>query len=269
MSLIRKLTQYYSRRRFAVLFFSLLATMLASPMFSAMGYRTQFLELFLALTIVAATIVTLFSFGTHVPLTLLSLIFGTRAGYALLGYDRLLSTSQGISALICILSLCIMLRLLFTEGPVESERIFAALDVYLLIGVICGLLFCILEKQWPGSFYFHSKPLFENTSSIMPDMLYFSFVTLATLGYGDITPVAGPARALAVVETICGQIYLVVVVARLVSLYQRKTGQNEGNEADAAFRVDGRVSENSSSVAVITDDRAQPPNHRSPAGSSE
>jgi hypothetical protein len=58
--------------------------------------------------------------------------------------------------------------------------------------------------------------------------LYFSFVTLGTLGYGDIIPVGGPARALAVVEAIGGQMYLVVVVARLVSLHQEHWGGSGG-----------------------------------------
>jgi hypothetical protein len=54
-------------------------------------------------------------------------------------------------------------------------------------------------------------------------MVYYSFVTLATLGYGDIVPLSPSARGLAILEAVVGQIYLVVVVARLVSLY----GQSE------------------------------------------
>lgn len=269
MPVLRKVAQYYSRRRFAVLFFSLLATMLAAPMFSAMGYSTQFLEIFLALNILAAAVITLLGFGIHVPVGLLALVFGARAGYALLGYDRLLSTSQGLGALICFLSVCIMLRLLFAEGPVDSERIFAALDVYLLLGVICALIFSILEEQWPGSFYFHTKPLVETRKSLVPDMLYFSFVTLATLGYGDITPVAGPARALAMFETICGQIYLVVVVARLVSLYQGASSQSGSSEDHTAFRAADKTSANSATSSAITGGDDQSANRRSPVSSPE
>jgi hypothetical protein len=53
--------------------------------------------------------------------------------------------------------------------------------------------------------------------------IYFSFVTLATLGYGDVVPASGPARALAMLEAVFGQLYLVVLVARLVSLYSRES----------------------------------------------
>lgn len=267
MTAVRKLTRYYSRRRFAILFFSLLTTMLAAPMFMATGYSAGLLDIFLSLNILAAAVITLRSFKVPVPIGLLVLAVGARVGYALLGYDPLLSASQGMGALICLLSLCIMLPLLFIEGPVESERIFAALDIYLLIGVICALVYCLLEQQWPGSFYFHTKPLLKTGNNLETDMLYFSFVTLATLGYGDITPVAGPARALAVFETISGQIYLVVVVARLVSLYQGKSIQNHGREDDAAFPMETAVGAHKLGAARRGDDQAH--NHRSPARRSK
>jgi hypothetical protein len=107
-----------------------------------------------------------------------------------------------------------------SEGFVTSERIFAALSVYLLVGIVCGLLFCIFVEQWPGSFSFQGSSFVGSKQNILAHTVYFSFVTLGTLGYGDIIPVSGPARALAVIEALVGQMYLVVIVARLVSLYK-------------------------------------------------
>ncbi|GLI33762.1 potassium channel family protein [Desulforhabdus amnigena] len=230
MSIIRSLTNRYSRRRFACLFFSLLITMVAAPVFAAKGLSTRFMEVFLALNILAAVLITLFSFGTYVGLGLLALVLVARGGHALLDYEPLLATSQGIGAVICLVSVCVMLRFILSEGSVTSERIFAALDLYLILGVMCGLLFCILEEEWPGSFSFQSLPLAESRQNPLAHTIYFSFVTLGTLGYGDIIPVGGPARALAVAEAISGQMYLVVVVARLVSLYKGGSCRNEGNE---------------------------------------
>jgi voltage-gated potassium channel Kch len=70
----------------------------------------------------------------------------------------------------------------------------------------------VLEENWPGSFAAAGD--FSRMTAI-----YFSFVTLSTLGYGDILPRSDVARGLAIVEGIGGQLFLAVLVARLVSLY--------------------------------------------------
>jgi hypothetical protein len=238
MTVVHELTAVYSRRRFACLFFSLLITMVAAPVLGAMGLGTRFIEIFLGLNILAAVLVTVFSFGTHLGVGLLLLLAVSRAGHALLGQGLLLDTSLGVGVVICLLAIGIMLRLILSEGSVTSERIFAALDVYLLVGVTCGLLFCVFEEMWPGSFSFQGSTFAETKQSPLAHTIYFSFVTLGTLGYGDIIPVGGPVRALAVAEAMIGQMYLVVIVARLVSLYKGKAERNDGNTRDEATHAD-------------------------------
>ena len=230
MTLFHDLAKIYSRRRFAFLFFSLLTSLVAAPVLGAVGLSTRFMEVFLALNILAAVLITLFSFGTYVGLGLLALLIAARGAHALVGYEPLLATSQGIGAFICLVAAGIILRFILSEGTVTSERIFAALDVYLLIGIMCGLLFCIFEEQWPGSFAFQGSSFAGSKQNPLSHTIYFSFVTLGTLGYGDIIPVSGPARALAVVEAIIGQMYLVVIVARLVSLYKTPSERADCNE---------------------------------------
>jgi hypothetical protein len=239
MTVIHNLASSYSRRRFACLFLSLLVTMVAAPVLGAMGLSTRIMEIFLALNILAAVLVTLFSFGTYLGLGLLALVVAVRGGQALLDSQPLLETSQCIGALICMVSVCITLRFVLSEGSVSSERIYAALSVYLMVGIMCGLLFCIFEEQWPGSFSFQGLSFVGSKQSTLAHTIYFSFVTLGTLGYGDVLPVGGPARALAVTEAIVGQMYLVVVVARLVSLYQSGgDGRKDRNEWDETARAD-------------------------------
>ncbi len=94
------------------------------------------------------------------------------------------------------------------KGPTEAEPI------------VVTVSFGIFLEQWPGSFSFQGSSFVGSKQNVLAHTIYFSFVTLGTLGYGDIIPVSGPARALAVTEAIVGQMYLVVVVARLVSLYK-------------------------------------------------
>jgi hypothetical protein len=238
MTVIHNLTNSYTRRRFACLFFSLLLTMIAAPVLAALGFSTRFMEIFLALNILAAVLITLLSFRAHVGLGLLVLVFATRVGYSLLGYDRLLMTSQGAGVLTCLVSVLVMFRFILREGEVDSERIFAALDTYLMLGIMCGVLFFIFEEQWPGSLSVAASSFAGSKKIQLGHAVYFSFVTLGTLGYGDITPVGGPARALAVSEAIVGQMYLVVVVARLVSLYEGSALRAERSQRDKAINID-------------------------------
>ena len=72
----------------------------------------------------------------------------------------------------------------------------------------------MLEQAWPGSFHLASGEELD-----LPRAVYYSFVTIATLGYGDIVPASHPARGLAILEAISGQMYLAVLIARLVALY--------------------------------------------------
>lgn len=238
MNVIHTMANWYSQRRYACLFFSLLISMIAAPMLGAMGVGTGFMEAFLALNILAATLITLFAFGTYVGLGLMALVLAARGGHLLFGYQPLIATSQGFGAAVCLISACLMLRFILSEGSVTSERIFAALDVYLLVGILCGLLFAVFEEQWPGSFSFQGSSLAGSKQNTLAHTIYFSFVTLGTLGYGDVLPIGGHARALAVAESIGGQMYLVVVVARLVSLYKGEADRKYRNERDGASQAD-------------------------------
>jgi len=115
----------------------------------------------------------------------------------------------------------------FRRGKgVDIERIFAALSLYLMFGLIFALLFAMVDTFLPGSFNFSATLANDPGNKPLTQLVYFSFVTLATLGYGDIVPLSGPARGLAILEAMVGQFYLVMVVARLVSLY----GQSESKE---------------------------------------
>ena len=102
-----------------------------------------------------------------------------------------------------------------------SERVFGALAAYVFIGLLFGLIFAHMEYRQPGSFSISQPTIAEGAtgeSNLFPLFTYFSFVTLTTLGYGDITPVAEHARTLAWFEAVVGQLFLAVTIARLVSL---------------------------------------------------
>ena len=107
--------------------------------------------------------------------------------------------------------LCIILK----SEKVTRETIFAAVVAYLLIALMWAFLYMILELASPGSFSFPETGSRAETMRFE----YLSFVTITTLGYGDITPLTDKASALVMVEAVVGQIYMVVLVAWLVGMY--------------------------------------------------
>lgn len=106
----------------------------------------------------------------------------------------------------------------FGEGLVTGHRIRGAILIYLLLGALWALLYQVVALSIPQAFR-----LPEGMAGGDPDVLqrmltYFSFITLTTTGYGDITPVHPVARTLAMLEALVGQLYPAITLARLVSL---------------------------------------------------
>jgi len=113
----------------------------------------------------------------------------------------------------------LLMALIRTEKA-NTQAIFAAICLYLIVALIWGRIFTGLEMWSPGAFTLDpSLPLAVKAEALS----YYSFVTISSLGYGDIYPTLEAARAWAVIEVIFGQFYIAIVVARLVSLYLRES----------------------------------------------
>lgn len=124
----------------------------------------------------------------------------------------------------------------FRAGRVTAETIAGAICVYLLIGVMWANVFSILETVQPGSFSSggvqpHASVGETSLRAQFGHFAYYSFVTLSTLGYGEITPLTRPARSLAALEAIVGQLYLAVLIARLVAQYVAPKGDAERDKS--------------------------------------
>ena len=104
---------------------------------------------------------------------------------------------------------------IFSEEVVTRQTISAAVVVYLLMALMWTFIYRLIVILYPASFAIAHDKL-RDAENIY---LYFSLVTITTLGYGDITPIGSQAIALSVLEAIAGQIYLVVVVAWFVGLF--------------------------------------------------
>lgn len=116
----------------------------------------------------------------------------------------------------------LMLRDVMEEKNVSTDTICGAISVYLMLGISWAFCYCILEVVQPGSFAYPEwlePPAGTSVAwHLVSTFLYFSFTTITTLGYGDITPISASARTFAWLEAVTGQLYLAVLVARLVAM---------------------------------------------------
>ncbi|MGD8991891.1 MAG: potassium channel family protein, partial [Desulfobacterales bacterium] len=133
-------------------------------------------------------------------------------------HNTLLTIGYLCGLIVLAFAIISILNFIFTEETVTRQTISAAVAVYLLFALMWTFIYRLLENLYPGSFAVAHDGL-RDAESVY---LYFSLVTITTLGYGDITPIGSQAIALSVLEAITGQIYLVVVVAWFVGLYVSK-----------------------------------------------
>lgn len=108
----------------------------------------------------------------------------------------------------------IILSYLFKEQEVTADLIIGSICGYFLLGLMWGSLYSLLELLHVGSFQIPDimgKDMFA--------LNYYSFVTLTTLGYGDITPLSQSARSFSVLQAVAGQLYIAILVARLVGIH--------------------------------------------------
>jgi hypothetical protein len=111
-----------------------------------------------------------------------------------------------------------LLHFIFRAPRVNSEVLCAGISGYLLLGILWMSAYRMVSELNPAAFSFNI-----GTSSTHPlaqfEAYYFSFITLSTVGYGDITPLSNGARTLAMMEAMTGTLYMAVLISRLVALY--------------------------------------------------
>ena len=207
-------SRYYARR-YAILFYTLLVVMVAAPLFAAFGLTGALIEFFLAASLLAAVMPVGTVTSRPALLTVTALVWLARPLTAWLHHPALSVMTLGMWTLMALFAAAGALRFAMGGAKVDAEHLYAALSAYLLAGIFFGVFYWVLEQIAPGTFAATGD--FSRMSAF-----YFSFVTLATLGYGDIVPRTDVARGLAIVEGVGGQLFLAVMVARLVSLYGRR-----------------------------------------------
>jgi hypothetical protein len=122
---------------------------------------------------------------------------------------------SGAFLIMGIVLICVVARAVFSPGRVNYHRIIGAILVYLSIALTFVALYSFVGLLVPNAF---SGMTFEDNPALASKVIYFSFVTLTSTGYGDVFPLHPVARSLCNLETIIGQLYPATLLARLVSL---------------------------------------------------
>src|SRR5262245_50990065 len=129
----------------------------------------------------------------------------------------------------------VVFRSIISAKRIRANEIHGAIYVYLLIGVIFAEMFQLLLALNPGALFFDPgrfpAPLTIRNNSLLTrsvgDLLYYSFVTLGTVGYGDVTPASPGARSLSLIEAVVGIMYVATMIARFVSIQSSNDGRED------------------------------------------
>ncbi len=202
--------------RFLLLLVSLLALMVLEPFIFDFTRMRILIDIFFSIILFTC----IYAVGEKKRTTLIAVLlalpkFGTTWALGFITHP-LLNFLDSISGIIFIgYIIVLILKHIFKQNNVTLETIYGAIVVYILIGLLWVFLYNLTEFIHPGSFSIAADIASESKKSLY----YFSFVTLTTLGYGDITPVSDQAKSLAMLEAIVGQMFIAVLIARLVGIH--------------------------------------------------
>jgi hypothetical protein len=226
-----RLAALYVRWRYLVLLGTLLLVLVVQPVSLGLSTPPQLFDAFLMLVTVAL----LLSFAPDRNRRPVAVAFGVPTCLLSMGGHLLADQARDPAVLIghCLAALfyswgaALIVASLFRRQALSLDSVFGAICGYLLLGMAWGVLYSMLDAAWPGSFEVGSR-LAEQVRaehSRVPLFTYYSFVTLTTVGYGDVTPVSTPARTCAWLEALTGQFYLAVLVAGLVGALLSKKSE--------------------------------------------
>ena len=214
----------FGRHKHSLLLATLVTLLLASPLLESEGPSGLVLEgLFSLLMILGTLVVGRKRRDLAVILTLsLAWIYLTWLHPVWSG-GLLDDLAAGLLALAILYMAAILLISVLSAETVTHDVISGAIAVYRLLGIGWSVVYALIEGISPGSFGLDRT----GGGSIWEQLLYFSFTTLTTLGYGDIAPLTPLARIWTVFEAICGTFFLAILISRLVSLYRSAPSEAE------------------------------------------
>jgi len=205
-------------RRYSTLLWSLIILFLTYPLFLKLE-----IPRFWSLLLVAELLLAVYSISEGRRSLIIAVVLVTPAALGELSFF-LLETREthwfsvvSVGVFLSYVILVVYKTSVFGKGRITTDRTAGAVAVYLLLGLLWSMAYGMVSATNPEAF--RGIETFKlDESGAQQDFIYFSFVTLTTLGYGDMSPVSPLAKTLAWLEAVVGQLFLAVTIARLVSL---------------------------------------------------
>lgn len=215
-SKFRLLTKIIDKGKYSFLFISLLALLFVTPVLIHYPYGSWFVGFLLTLALIAIVFTALenkFHFSLACLLALLILIFYFI--YHFSGNELARSISTMFSMIFYIFAIAVIFREVLTTRKITADIILGSISIYFLLALVYANAFELIEIYSPGSFSYETAKGFVKTDPF--NLLYFSFTTLTTVGFGEIVPVTHLAKTIVIFEEISGVLYLAAIVSRLIA----------------------------------------------------
>lgn len=210
-----------NEQRHLILLIFILLLFVLGPVVSSLRYGVLILNLIGAGVLMAATY-TLSGRGRRIfyTATILSAVSIVLTCWVLSAPSRFAAILSHCSIIVMVgFFVVAILGYVLREEKVTADKIYAAICVYLLIGYGWSFAYSVLDELEPSAFAIPTPVESTDLAAQVTQLRYFSFVTLTTMGYGDIVPRSNAARTLVVLEGVVGQLYLVTLMGRLVGLH--------------------------------------------------
>ena len=200
--------------RFFYIIVSIVAVILVSPYIRDMGKTGYLITIFLT-----ATIPLVSYYALHADRKRAKWLLLIAAPYVALECTNLFFSNHYLmvagyvcGSILYFYIVVLLLKNLLSHKTITADLIYCAISIYLLIGVTWAGIYTVIEGVSPGSF---------SGISETSDFLYFSFVTLTTVGFGDAAPLSAFAKRMAIFEAALGSIYMAIIIAMIVGRYMQ------------------------------------------------
>jgi hypothetical protein len=220
---IRTAFAHWLAHRYRVLFYTLFLTLIASPVLAVLGFDQTLMVILVAISLAVALVGMRSRHLSRLLLLLLFAVLSVRLFAGSVDWHNLVAVSTVVLVILGFVAGIDTVRVAMSTHRVNAELLYAALSVYLLVGILFAVLHCAAALVSPDAYLIP-----EGGTLVMHTAVYFSFITQTTVGFGDIIPRSGLARGLSMIQAIAGQFYLSVMVARLVGLYMSSQNKEEG-----------------------------------------
>jgi hypothetical protein len=219
------------RDRFLFLLLSLVILFVISPILADLNFITMFMEIFMTLVMILALGASQDSkrqITTALILAVPAVAFGWLAQF--FPWQSLKTLNAAFDLVFLVFIFVNLMRIILTSKQVTTHVIYGAMCAYLMLGLAYSELYMFMIIINPASFTFsNGNYVSVETFRHIVDVFYFSFVSLTTLGYGDIIPTTSISRMLSSLEALTGQLFIAIIIARLVAMHtSHKSRKNTG-----------------------------------------